>query len=157
MTYEEAVNTFEYVPKNGTSCLVRKYKSGIRKYVGTLDAHGYYHLTFNYKTYFVHRVVWLLHHGSFPPEELDHLNRTRVDNRIENLRLASRKENSQNSRRSSNSGAEGVHFNKRSKKYRTHIKLNKKQVYLGSFNSPEEAHAAYRAAKIEHHLFYVQQ
>lgn len=58
---------------------------------GSYDKYGYLIVKVKGKQFKAHRIVWLLHHGVFPNGELDHKNRNRSDNRIENLREATRK------------------------------------------------------------------
>jgi hypothetical protein len=56
-----------------------------------------------------HRLAWFMHHGCWPPEEIDHINGDRSDNAIKNLRAASRSENAKNlKRRDNQSGVLGV-------------------------------------------------
>lgn len=73
------------------------------------------------KQYRVHRLIWFMHHGSFPPEgmDIDHINRNGLDNRIENLRLATRSQNNVNSspRRKKTSGLPTGIFISKSGKY----------------------------------------
>ena len=72
----------------------------IGKQVGGDDGNGYLMcmlIGFKFK---VHQIVWLLHTKEFPKKPIDHINRERRDNRIENLRLAEDIENMQNLRAS---------------------------------------------------------
>jgi hypothetical protein len=64
---------------------------------GTLQSKGYVAVMVNGKGYRAHRIIWMMIHGLFPPDELDHVNHQRDDNRIENLRLATSQENKRNS------------------------------------------------------------
>lgn len=91
---------------------------------------------------FAHRVAWALHYGSEPIGYIDHINGIRDDNRIENLRLCSHTQNSQNRRSpvSNSSGAKGVC--KRRDKWRAYISVNRKRIYLGTFQSLESAKSA---------------
>lgn len=79
---------------------------------GSYDKDGYLILKIKGKQYKAHRVVYALHNGHFPNGELDHKNRVRDDNRIENLRLATRRQNSLNTNRKPNerTGVVGVHY-----------------------------------------------
>ena len=63
---------------------------------GFYDKDGYLKVKVKKKALLVHRVVWLLNHGDFPRLEIDHINRNKTDNRIENLREATRWENNIN-------------------------------------------------------------
>jgi len=94
-------------------------------------------------------------YGEPPKYQIDHRNGIRSDNRIENLREATSAENSQNRTiRSDNaSGYIGVFRKKRYKKWGAQIKINKKTKFLGYFDTPEQAHKTYLAAKSELHRF----
>jgi hypothetical protein len=83
---------------------------------------------------------------------VDHLNSNGLYNNRNNLRLANAKQNCQNRRISvsSTSGFKGVDFRSNGK-WRSRIELNGNRIFLGYFNSPEEAHAAYCAASEKYH------
>lgn len=109
------------------------------------------------KTYLVHRVIYEMMMGSIPEGyQVDHINGDKLDNRIENLRLATPEQNSKNTkgRTTSKTGVKGVFFHKASKKYRSDITINKGKVCLGYFDTIKEAAAAYAtAAKLYHEEF----
>ena len=67
---------------------------------GSLDKDGYLIIKIKGKQYKAHRLVYAYHHGKFPAKEIDHINRVRTDNRIENLRECTRIENIKNSKKS---------------------------------------------------------
>lgn len=93
-----------------------------------------------------HRLIWILHYGDIPPEcEIDHINGNRADNRIENLRLATRAQNQANAklRKDNTSGYKGVSFHKKHGKWSANISVNGKVVWLGVYDTPEEAHGRY--------------
>lgn len=79
--------------------------------------------------------------------ELDHINSIRNDNRIENLRSVTRSQNQWNRKT-----AKGYYFNKVARKFYAYIRINGKKTYLGLFNTEEEAHKAYLAAKQIYHV-----
>lgn len=91
----------------------------------------------------VHRLVWLYFTGQVPDKDIDHINGVRLDNRIENLRVVSRKENLWNLR-----NIKG-YIQQASGNYTARIRNNYKTILLGTYNTPEEAHAAYMKAKQE--------
>jgi hypothetical protein len=76
---------------------------------------------------------------------VDHENRNPLDNRKCNLRAATRSENAQNAKRRSDNttGYKGVSFNKRIQRFQAQIYHNRKQIYLGSFLTAEEAYETY--------------
>lgn len=84
-----------------------------------------------------------------PPGMLvDHKNMNTLDNRRENLRICNKAQNAANSRlRSTNtSGLKGAYWDKRLGKWVSYVKVNNRMKYLGSFETPELAHAAYAKA-----------
>jgi len=104
--------------------------------------------------YCAHRLAWLYVHGKWPHLDIDHINRDGRDNRIANLREATPSDNMCNARqRSDNStGFRGV-FPKR-KRFSAQVRKGKTRLSLGTFDTPEEAHAAYvKAARALHGEF----
>ncbi len=76
---------------------------------GHIDKDGYLIIKVKSKAFKAHHIVWLLVYGDFPKQEIDHINRNKLDNRIENLRLSSRKQQCFNSK---NHLEHGVYFDK---------------------------------------------
>lgn len=104
--------------------------------------------------YLEHRLAWLYVTGTWPSDQIDHVNGIRDDNRIFNLREATGPENNGNQRqaRSDNkTGLLGVYWDKQHKKFSAKIMFSGKHKYLGYFPTAEEAHAAYIKAKRELH------
>lgn len=110
------------------------------------ETQGYLCGGINRKVYKAHRVAWAIHHGSWPSEFIDHINMLRDDNRLENLREATRSENSMNRGRqvNSTSGHKGVYWHKTSKKWMARARLHGKSYYLGFFDEKQDAIDAYR-------------
>jgi hypothetical protein len=63
---------------------------------GWMDNCGYFIIKLNRKTYKAHRIAWLLTYGSWPEDQIDHINGNGLDNRLENLRDVSNRENLRN-------------------------------------------------------------
>ena len=89
--------------------------------------------------YLEHRLIYMYHHGVMP-KLLDHINRDVTDNRIENLRPATRAENVINTSARSDSSTKVKGVYQRSKNcYRADITVNKKRILLGHFSTVAEA------------------
>jgi hypothetical protein len=87
--------------------------------------------------------------GEWPSAEIDHIDKNKLNNAWNNLRAASRAQNLTNVAARSATGFKGVYWDKRRKKWKSHITHNRKTINLGRFNSPEAAHAAYMAKATE--------
>lgn len=129
-----------------------------KKEAGTITGHGYRYIRVNGKMMLAHRMAWLMEYGEDPEGQLiDHINGNRLDNRIENLRLATFSQNGANAKRHSRntSGLKGaskvLKKGKWTGKWQSTITVRNKQLYLGSFNTAEDAHAAYLVAAQQHH------
>jgi hypothetical protein len=111
--------------------------------IGTVKPKGYRVAVVDTKMYRVHHLVWMYHHGHFVPE-LDHINRNRDDNRIENLRPCTHSQNLGNSRARVHK-YKGVTFCKQTGKWRAQLKNNRRR-----FNTIEEAALAYNGWATAH-------
>jgi hypothetical protein len=95
-----------------------------------------------------HRLAWLFVYGDIPKEEIDHINGIRADNRICNLRLATRAQNQRNrgiTKRSS-SGLKGAYWYPRLNCWVAKIRVNGRLLHLGYWPSKYSAHNAYKFA-----------
>ena len=111
------------------------------------NSSGYIGIKIDGILYQAHRLAFLYVHG-FLPATIDHINQSKVDNRIVNLRGCTRSQNAANSRtRKSKFGFRGV--SKKNGKFQAKITHNYKSIYLGVHDTPEEASAAYEAKKAE--------
>jgi hypothetical protein len=121
--------------------------------VGTPDKGKYLKAQFDGQMLYLHRVAWRLHYGTWPPRHIDHVNADGLDNRIDNLRLATPSENSCNRRIQSNnnSGFKGVSFKLSHKKWSATIWKQSKKIHIGYFDTPEEASEAYKTAAKWYH------
>jgi hypothetical protein len=147
ITQEELRQAFDYNEKVGDLCW--KYRPANNVKVGVpvraKNTDGYYHVGFKRKVYTVHRIIWMLVYGEWPDAEIDHVNCDKNDNRLENLRLATKGQNQSNSHKRDGftSLYKGVCWNDRSKKWRAQVTHDNKVVYLGEFTNQEDAHEAY--------------
>jgi hypothetical protein len=155
LTAERVRELFHYDPATGR--LARKVSCGqaiAGEDAGTVGS-GHRSVTVDRQRNLAHRLIWLYVHGAWPEGEIDHINGDPLDNRLENLRDVSHRTNSENIRkpRTTNKvGALGVTtvFGN-SGRYRARLRVGKERINLGNFDTPEEAHAAYVAAKRKHH------
>lgn len=117
---------------------------------GSTDATGYVQIVLDGVKYFAHRLVWLHQFGDWPSDQIDHVNGLRSDNRLCNLRNATRSQNlaNQGPRKDNSSGFKGVSFSARKAKWRAYIRQGGKQCHLGYFHSSDEAHVAYSRAAV---------
>jgi len=124
----------------------------VGKEVGTIATTGYRTLGINGKTYKTHRIVFLMHKG-YLPAILDHIDRDRLNNRLENLRPASYNQNQHNRKLNNNNktGFKGVSYNVKAKAFMANINHQGRRIGLGGYNTPEEADAVVRAAREELH------
>lgn len=119
---------------------------------GCKDSDGYIVIRINYKRYRAGRLAWLYMTGEWPEYQIDHINRNRLDNRWENLRLATPVQNlaNQNLRSTNKSGYKGVHWRRASKAYQATIKYHEQQISLGYFDNPTNAAIAYNKAALKY-------
>ena len=116
-----------------------KSRSRVGDEAGTLTSHGYRRIVINYKQYFGHQLVFMMFNG-YIPAEIDHINRVRSDNRIENLRPCTRSENILNSSISNRSRTKIKHIHVvKGYGYKVVIPKNGKQTYIGFAKTVDEA------------------
>lgn len=108
---------------------------------------GYMRLSLGkWGTMYAHRLAWLYMTGEMPEKHVDHIDCERSNNAWSNLRLATPDQNRANTRRTkrNTAGAKGVcHFRGG---YRAAICVKGQHIWLGDYNSVEEASAAYAGA-----------
>lgn len=125
------------------------------KVAGT-KAGDYLRVSFKGKRFYVHRLVYLFHHG-YLPDTVDHINGNGSDNRIENLRGCTQAENNLNSKipKSNTSGVKGVSWNKQHNRYKGIVQYKGKQYFIGYFDNLEEASKNVASKRQElHGLFH---
>jgi len=106
-----------------------------------------------YKTVAAHRLAWAIHYGEWPSTNVDHVNCVKDDNRICNLRLATKAENGWNTPapRRNKSGVKGVCWSEERQKWCAMISVNNKKIALGRFDTIDEAAAARAVAAERYH------
>ena len=142
ITQSSLQELLDYDPETGV--FVWKVGSRRGKVAGFVQSGGYIQICIEGKNYYAHRLAWLYAHGESVPTLLDHMDGDRSNNRVANLRPSSFRQNGENQRaaRSDNStGLLGV--SKKRGKWRAAIKVDGKTRHIGTFDTPEAAHAAY--------------
>jgi hypothetical protein len=117
-----------------------------------LGKRPYLRVAINYRFYYVHRLVWAMHHD-IVPDVIDHIDGDPSNNRIENLRPSSISGNMQNSKLNSrnSSGIKGVSFCARTGKWKGEVYANGKKHSAGSFGSKEDCGAAVEKLRADVH------
>lgn len=156
ITQDLVKSVLNYCPETGILTWRKSPRPGwVGKPAGMLTKYGYVRVQLGKRKYMAHRLIWLYVYGYEPPHEIDHVNGDRADNRLCNLREATRAENMQNKRRYRNntSGLVGATWSQVRRKWAANIQTEGRQVNLGFYDTPEEARAAYLSAKAEQHQF----
>ena len=107
---------------------------------GSLYNDGYLRITYKKQRYAIHNLIFFMFYG-YKPEIVDHIDGDILNNKIENLRAATRSQNCQNSKLAKNntSGVKGVTWHKYHKKWLAVCSINKKYTYIGYFKNLEDA------------------
>lgn len=157
MTADEARSLFDYDLLTGVFTWKPRHGWGpSKKWAGTIagsiNSEGYRNISIRGRMHKAHRLAWLLVFGEMPSCEIDHINGDTQDNRIANLRLATRTENARNkgANRASATGVKGVSFRADKGKFFARIKIGGISKHLGYFSTVDLAAAAYNeeAAKL---------
>ena len=142
---EELQKDFTYDPATGELTHARAKSSKVKQgdKAGTFNERGYIVVTIKGRKYLAHRIAWFIYTGVDPiNSQIDHKNKIKDDNSIDNLRLATNTQNLWNKKcKGYLETAEG--------KFHARIHHYGKFVHIGSFSTAEEAHAAYRSKAVE--------
>ena len=159
LTHERLCELLHYNPDTGV--FTRKKRQNNRMKIGDVagsESDGYIQLAVDGASYKAHRLAWFYTHKTWPQHVIDHINGVKLDNRICNLRDVTHRVNCQNRTRSpSHSSLDFLGVTKdarpqmKSVKYVSQINIDGEHIYLGRFDSPEEAHIMHLMAKIEFH------
>ena len=168
LSVEEVRSLFDYDPETGKlywKPRERSYFKSLNSWsrwnnrypgneAGYYSCNGYVQIRiFKNKLYQAHRIAWIHYYEEIPDQFIDHINGDKLDNRILNLRKATYADNTRNRHMSKGE----IPFKGVSKlrgyenRYRAYVFLNDKQIHLGVYDTPEEAHAAYCEAAQKYH------
>jgi hypothetical protein len=155
-TAEMVRERLQYKPETGEFIWIKRHQ-GIKLHApaGTLHPDGRREICIYGRRHKAARLAWLLTHGVWPTGCIDHISGDPSDDRIENLRDVSHRENLQNQvrpqRSNKSSGYLGVTL-RCTGKWQARIGLKGKgNLYLGSYETAEAAHQAYLEAKRKLH------
>ncbi len=161
LTSAQLKEILHYNPETGVFTWVKSVGQRAQKgrTAGSKVPTGYIKIKVLQKVYFAHRLAWLYMTGSWPVNEIDHVDNDPSNNVFSNLRAATKSENAQNrgNRKGTVSRFKGVVFDIQSQKWVASIWLKdiKKTKRIGSFSSEEEAAKAYRTeAEVLHGEFF---
>jgi hypothetical protein len=158
LTFEQVSELLEYDPVTGIFLWKPRPIGGsfntqyANKEAGHIMSKGHIFIWLHGKNYYAHRLAWLLVTGSWPINEVDHINGVKSDNSFVNLRESSRGQNEWNKpkNKKNTSGYKGVCKNDYG--WQSQIRIgNGKRIYLGTFDTPEKAYEAYCAAAEKYH------
>ena len=148
-TYRELHELFTFDSENGILRwkVARSNVISIGQEAGYVSGNGYRMVNVNKKMISTHRIAWCMEYGYWPEYGIDHINRDKEDNRIENLREVSQSCNMQNAsiRSDNTSGVRGVTYESRSGNWIAAIRIAGKNYHIKSSPCLQEA-AAHRKA-----------
>ena len=154
ITQQELKGFLDYNPETGVFTRKVSTSNSVKAgdVAGGLTSNGYVHISVGGKQHLAHRLAWLYMHGEWPDDCIDHINHSRTDNRIENLRVTSRLGNARNQKLhpTNTSGHVGVTWDRKNKKWQAQISLNHKTKKLGRFEKKEDAIKARRLADAQY-------
>lgn len=143
---------FDYKPATGKLFwkIEKAYRINTGDEAGWITDRGYRYVQINGHTFAIHRIIWVMVYG-VEPDEIDHMNGRKTDNRIENLRSVSRAENTKNLTRPlrNKSGFIGVSWHKPLSKWRVQTSINGKKKHLGYFDDIADAVRCKKKSDIE--------
>lgn len=142
---------FRYDPDTGFIFYKRPIKGRKRPLnepAGSVGVQGYLQVCSQGRQLKAHRLAWFLHYGVWPEGQIDHINKDKADNRIENLRQGSSVNQHNRVTKVAQSGLVGAHkSNKPTRPFCSSIKIEGAKKFLGYFKTAEEAHQAYMKHK----------
>lgn len=158
-TYEDISKAVSYDPETGLFTRIGPSPGAVRRVqkrklgqpIGSPMLRGYVGIPLSGRTYYAHRLAFLLMTGSIP-EFIDHRDGDGMNNRWENLRGCTKSQNMANRGPSikSTSGIKGVYLTKSTGRWRAQIIANNRTIHLGYYADRDAAAAAYNSASREH-------
>ncbi len=137
----ELKELLSYDPSSGEFYWIKPSNNRmVGKRAGSINSTGRRHIKIGDYFYKEHRLAWLYMHGSMPESDIDHIDRNPLNNRIQNLRLATKAQNSLNRGKPRTSNpAKGVRFVEAKGKWRCYGTYKKRSIHIGYFDDLELA------------------
>ena len=154
LTHARLLEVLHYDPETGVFRWRTTLSNRARRGAEAGSAAKYRRITVDGEIYRAARLAWFYVHAAWPVGDVDHINGVKTDDRLRNLRDVSRRVNNENQRvakRSSGTGLLGASLCQCTGRYVARITTEGRSRNLGRFDTPEEAHAAYIAAKRKYH------
>jgi len=144
--------------RDGRIHTLYQYKDGREKWTDRLfrlTPDGYFRVYIgsrkNHKDHLVHNIITLCYLGEKPEGyQTDHINSIRTDNRLENLQYITQQQNTQKRKTMNGRNIKGYRLTKYGT-YKAQIKVDNKTIYLGAYDTEEEARQTYLDAKLKYH------
>ena len=145
--YQEASHLLDYNAKAGVFTWKEARGSCKKGSIAGNTSGGYIRISLHGRNIKAHRLAWYMFHNTVP-EEVDHINGIRDDNRIVNLRACTHSQNMMNRKKHHNnkSGHPGVHYHKGKKRWIARVKVNGKRIGLGAYKFKKDAINARKVA-----------
>lgn len=142
-TVEELQNQLHYDPFAGVFYWLKNktggWKAGLAVGYKASSKKKYIPVTYRGKHYLAHRLAWALYHGEWPSGQIDHIDGNPFNNRIDNLRIVSARENMMNQKKHRDGRLYGAH-KRPNGRYTSLVRINNKLVCLGTYDTAKEAH-----------------
>ncbi|MEJ0093319.1 MAG: HNH endonuclease [Methylocella sp.] len=156
LTHERLKEVLHYDPETGL--WIWREKTAPKSHIqvgdeaGDIQSNGYVRIQIDGLRYLAHRLAVFYMTGRWPEHQVDHWDLNKSNNRWSNLREATNGQNMANTslRRDSSSSFKGVSRHSDDRKWWARIQVRGRRIYLGCFDTREDAHAAYIAAAAEH-------
>lgn len=152
VSIERLHELFIYAPESGIlTWKIDKGRAKAGNPVGGPDGGGRLKTELSGKTYQVHHIIFALHHGRWPVNQVDHKDRNVINNKISNLREATSQQNNCNrkTRTDNTSGFKGVAWHRTT--YEVRIMVEGKMIHIGSSKDPRIAAQMYNDAAVRYH------
>ena len=153
---EELKEYLDYNPDTGIFTWIKQPVNTVEvgQEAGSKHSKGYIIIAFKNREYYAHRLGYYMYHGIDPLEKLvDHIDGDKINNKINNLRLATKSQNNMNRSilgSNNNSGYTGVGWNKKDKKWSARITIDGVRKFLGYFINIEDAIKARKEGEIKY-------